>query len=60
MKICDECQRAGRISKKTEMPRTTILKIDIFDVWALTLWEFCEFLWERLHFGRGGLCVQMG
>ncbi|XP_070010259.1 uncharacterized protein [Nicotiana sylvestris] len=29
---CDECQRAGRISKKNSMPPTTILEIDIFDV----------------------------
>ncbi|XP_070046160.1 uncharacterized protein [Nicotiana tomentosiformis] len=34
---CDECQRAGRISKKNEMPLTTILEIDIFDVEAVAL-----------------------
>ncbi|XP_070013005.1 uncharacterized protein [Nicotiana sylvestris] len=32
MKRCDECQRAGGISKKDEMPLTTILEVDIFDV----------------------------
>ncbi|XP_070055246.1 uncharacterized protein [Nicotiana tomentosiformis] len=32
VKRCDECQRAGRISKKDEMPLTTILEIDIFDM----------------------------
>ncbi|XP_070032002.1 uncharacterized protein [Nicotiana tomentosiformis] len=32
VKKCDEYQRAGGISKKNEMPLTTILKIDIFDV----------------------------
>ncbi|XP_070047253.1 uncharacterized protein [Nicotiana tomentosiformis] len=32
VKRCDECQRAGGISKKNEMPFTTILEIDIFDV----------------------------
>ncbi|XP_070029386.1 uncharacterized protein [Nicotiana sylvestris] len=32
---CDECQRAGGISKKNEMPPTTILEIDIFDVWDI-------------------------
>ncbi|XP_070036339.1 uncharacterized protein [Nicotiana tomentosiformis] len=31
----DECQRAGGISKKNEMPLTTILEIDIFDVWGI-------------------------
>ncbi|XP_070053858.1 uncharacterized protein [Nicotiana tomentosiformis] len=31
-KRCDKCQRAGGISKKNDMPITTILEIDIFDV----------------------------
>ncbi|XP_070025879.1 uncharacterized protein [Nicotiana sylvestris] len=35
VKSCDECQRAGGISKKNEMPLTTILEIDIFDVWGI-------------------------
>ncbi|XP_070048692.1 uncharacterized protein [Nicotiana tomentosiformis] len=35
VKHCDECQRAGGISKKNEMPLTTILEIDIFDVWGI-------------------------
>ncbi|XP_070010623.1 uncharacterized protein [Nicotiana sylvestris] len=35
VKRCDECQRAGGISKKDEMPLTTILKVDIFDVWGI-------------------------
>ncbi|XP_070040159.1 uncharacterized protein [Nicotiana tomentosiformis] len=35
VKICDECQRADKISKKHEMPLTTILGIDIFDVWGI-------------------------
>ncbi|XP_070020255.1 uncharacterized protein [Nicotiana sylvestris] len=34
-KRCDECQRAGEISKKDEMPLATILEIDIFDVWGI-------------------------
>ncbi|XP_070047092.1 uncharacterized protein [Nicotiana tomentosiformis] len=29
-----KCQRTGGISKKNEMPLTTILEIDIFDVWG--------------------------
>ncbi|XP_070039197.1 uncharacterized mitochondrial protein AtMg00750-like [Nicotiana tomentosiformis] len=32
VKRCDECQRAGGILKKNEMPLTSILEIDIFDV----------------------------
>ncbi|XP_070025039.1 uncharacterized protein [Nicotiana sylvestris] len=35
VKRCDECQRAGGISKKNEMSLTTILEIDIFDVWGI-------------------------
>ncbi|XP_070055412.1 uncharacterized protein [Nicotiana tomentosiformis] len=34
VKHYDECQRAGGISKKNEMPLITILEIDIFDVWG--------------------------
>ncbi|XP_070002520.1 uncharacterized protein [Nicotiana sylvestris] len=32
VKRCDDCQRAGGISKKNEMLLTTILEIDIFDI----------------------------
>ncbi|XP_070015149.1 uncharacterized protein [Nicotiana sylvestris] len=32
---CDECQRAGGISKKDEIPLTTILEVDIFNVWGI-------------------------
>ncbi|XP_075111304.1 uncharacterized protein LOC142181730 [Nicotiana tabacum] len=32
VKQCDNYQRAGGISKKNEMPLTTILEIDIFDM----------------------------
>ncbi|XP_070055884.1 uncharacterized protein [Nicotiana tomentosiformis] len=35
VKRCGECQRAGGISKKNEMPLTTILEIDIFDMWGI-------------------------
>ncbi|XP_070043275.1 uncharacterized protein [Nicotiana tomentosiformis] len=35
IKRCDKCQRAGGISKKNEIPLTTILEIDIFDVWGI-------------------------
>ncbi|XP_070049564.1 uncharacterized protein [Nicotiana tomentosiformis] len=35
IKRCGDCQRASGISKKNEMPLTTILEIDIFDVWGI-------------------------
>ncbi|XP_070031591.1 uncharacterized protein [Nicotiana tomentosiformis] len=35
VKRCDECQWAGGILKKNEMSLTTILEIDIFDVWGI-------------------------
>ncbi|XP_070029744.1 uncharacterized protein [Nicotiana sylvestris] len=35
VKRCDECQRAGGIYKKDEMPLNTILEVDIFYVWGI-------------------------
>ncbi|XP_070015598.1 uncharacterized protein [Nicotiana sylvestris] len=35
IKRCDECHRVGGISKKDEIPLTTILEVDIFDVWGI-------------------------
>ncbi|XP_070029432.1 uncharacterized protein [Nicotiana sylvestris] len=42
VKKCDECQRAGGISKKDEMPLTTILVVDIFDLWGIDF--MCSFV----------------
>ncbi|XP_070010510.1 uncharacterized protein [Nicotiana sylvestris] len=39
VKRCDECQRAGGISKKEEMPLTTILEVDILMCGASTSWD---------------------
>ena len=38
-KSCDKCQRIGNIGKRNEMPLTTILEAELFDVWGLTLWD---------------------
>ncbi|XP_070039212.1 uncharacterized protein [Nicotiana tomentosiformis] len=35
VRSCDECQRAGGISKNNEMPLTTILESDICNVWGI-------------------------
>ncbi|XP_070035975.1 uncharacterized protein LOC142167919 [Nicotiana tabacum] len=35
--MCDECQRAGGISKKHDMPLTTVLEIDIFVIWGIDI-----------------------
>ncbi|XP_075078482.1 uncharacterized protein LOC142164540 [Nicotiana tabacum] len=35
IKRCDKCQRASGISKKDEMPLTTIFEVDIFNVWGI-------------------------
>ena len=32
---CDKCQRYGSISKRNEMPLTSIQEVEIFDVWGL-------------------------
>ena len=32
---CDRCQRVGNISKRHELPLTSILEVEIFDVWGI-------------------------
>ena len=32
---CDRCQRHGNISKRNEMPLTSIQEVEIFNVWGL-------------------------
>ncbi|XP_050211818.1 uncharacterized protein LOC126661977 [Mercurialis annua] len=32
---CDRCQRVGNISKRDEMPLTTIQEVELFDVWGI-------------------------
>ena len=32
---CDRCQRTGNISRRHEMPLTSILEVEIFDVWGI-------------------------
>ncbi|XP_027178132.1 uncharacterized protein LOC113777297 [Coffea eugenioides] len=33
--VCDACQRTGNISRKNEMPLTTFLEVELFDVWGI-------------------------
>ena len=35
MEHCDRCQRHGNISKRNEMPLTSIQEVEIFYVWGL-------------------------
>ena len=35
MMSCDRCQRTGNISRRHEMPLTSILEVEIFDVWGI-------------------------
>ena len=35
MRRCDQCQRQGVISKHHEMPMSTILEVELFDVWGI-------------------------
>ena len=35
IKQCDPCQRAGRISRRNEMPQKGILEVELFDVWGV-------------------------
>ncbi|XP_020992573.1 uncharacterized protein LOC110278669 [Arachis duranensis] len=32
---CDECQRAGNVTKRNEMPQQYILELEPFDVWGI-------------------------
>ncbi|XP_025677547.1 uncharacterized protein [Arachis hypogaea] len=32
---CNECQRAGNLPKKNEMPQQFILELELFDVWGI-------------------------
>nr|XP_016502100.1 PREDICTED: uncharacterized protein LOC107820352 [Nicotiana tabacum] len=35
VKNCDECQRTDNISRRHEMPMTTIQEVEIFDMWGI-------------------------
>ncbi|XP_075111637.1 uncharacterized protein LOC142181892 [Nicotiana tabacum] len=35
VKSCDECQRMGNISRRHEMPMTTIQEVEVFDMWGI-------------------------
>ncbi|XP_071928165.1 uncharacterized protein [Coffea arabica] len=35
VKNCYACQRTGNISRKNEMPLTTFLEVELFDVWGI-------------------------
>ncbi|XP_074315670.1 uncharacterized protein LOC141651876 [Silene latifolia] len=35
VKSCDACQRIGNIGKRSEMPLTNILEIELFDCWGI-------------------------
>ena len=32
---CDQCQRAGKFSRRDEMPQTMTVPIEIFDIWGI-------------------------
>ena len=35
VKLCDQCQSMGNISRRHEMPLQSILVVQLFDVWGL-------------------------
>ncbi|XP_057811341.1 uncharacterized protein LOC131025561 [Salvia miltiorrhiza] len=35
VEACDKCQRVGNIGRRNEMPLTSILVVEIFDVWGI-------------------------
>ena len=32
---CNECQRTGGLSRRTEMPQNFILEVELFDLWGI-------------------------
>ena len=39
VKLCDQCQRMGNISKRREMPMQGTLVVQLFDVWGIDFME---------------------
>ncbi|XP_075092271.1 uncharacterized protein LOC142172529 [Nicotiana tabacum] len=35
IKMCDQCQRTGTITRRHEMPLNNILEVELFDVWGI-------------------------
>ncbi|KAG8472817.1 hypothetical protein CXB51_034623 [Gossypium anomalum] len=35
VKSCDRCQRVENVTNRNEMPRTNIIKVELFDVWGI-------------------------
>ena len=34
-KVCDRCQRMGNISRRNEMPQSSLIFCEVFDVWGI-------------------------
>ena len=34
-KSCDQCQRTGNIGRRNKMPLTSVLEVELFDVWGI-------------------------
>ena len=60
VKLCDQCQRMGNISKRHEMPLQGILVVQLFDVWGMdSMGPFLVSFWKYIHTPRCGLCIKM-
>ena len=61
VKLCDQCQRMGSISRRHEIPLQGILVVQIFYVSGNRFHgTFSIFIWEFVHTPSCGLCIQMG
>ena len=49
VKCCDRCQRTGNITKRHEMPLTTILEVEVFDVWGIDFMGHFPSSFENLY-----------
>ena len=57
VKLCDQCQRMGNISKKHEMSRQGILVVQLFDVWGIDFMGLFPSSFGNLYILLGVDCV---
>ena len=49
VKLCDQCQRMGNISRRHEMPLQSILVVQLFDVWGIDFTGLFPSSFENLY-----------
>lgn len=57
---CDQCQRQRNTSQRQELLVTTILELELFDVYYWLHGPLCEFKWYEVYLEDCWLCFIMG